>query len=524
VVELAPERGRDAREVLRVAHERAAGGAAAVADRHLDRVEARAPERQGQHLRVVVVVADSGGGERLATERPIAALAVRDDRLHQRAEQSARQAVRERAVPRHAVAVAEEAGADHVLRAPARDRLEHALEVGGVVLAVPVEVDRGVVPAVASGGETLPDGGTQAVRVRVRHDLRARVTSDRRRVVARAVVDHEHVHAHAAGGPRDPDDHVADRGRLVLSRDDREATGGTWLPAAGRQERPTARRSRRLHAEQRADRHRQLTDVVGLVVDGAGDRARAVHDERNRRLAPVEVPVAADAAALAVVRHQNHGRVLELAALAEPGEEARHVAVGLFELVDVLAVANPADVAELVRREQLEHQQVGVVALDHLARRGDERVVDPLRRLHRRDGAHHALAERVEQVRDADQPAALAVSLEHVEHRLAPHAEPGREVGVHPVVLRGGPREHRREADDRPRRVGGLDRQVLGALAREAVDRRRVGLPQPLAVAAVDDDHIDAPGERLRRRSLRARRVRRQPAREPPPRERAERR
>ena len=214
------------------------------------------------------------------------------------------------------------------------------------------------------------------------------------------------------------------------------------------------------------------------------------------RLAPVEVAVAADAAPLAVVGHQDHGRVLELAALAEPGEEVRHVAVGLLELVEVLAVAHAAHVPELVGGEQLEHEQVGVLALDHLARGGDERVVDPLGRLHRRDRADDVLAERVEQVRDADEPAAAAVALEHVEDRLAPDAEPRREVRVHPVLVRRGAGEHRREAHDGARRIGGLDGEVLGALARQPVDRGRVRLPQPLAVAAVHDDHVDALGER----------------------------
>ena len=102
------------------------------------------------------------------------------------------------------------------------------------------------------------------------------------------------------------------------------------------------------------------------------------------------------------------------------------------------------------------------------------------------------LAERVEQVGDADEPAAAAVPLEHVEDRLAADAEPRREVRAHPVLVRRRAGEHRREAHDRARRVGGLDVQVLGALAREPVDRGRVRLPQPLAVAAVDDDHVDA--------------------------------
>ncbi len=288
--------------------------------------------------------------------------------------------------------------------------------------------------------------------------------------------------------------------RLVERGHDGEAA--TWgltpygvRPLQRGHERVAARGRGRLHAQQRADRRRQLADVVRLVVDRARHGAHAVHDERDRRLAPVEVAVAADAAALAVVGHQDHRRVVELAALAEPGEEVRHVAVRLLELVEVLAVAHAAHVAELVGGEQLEDEQVGVVALDHFARRGDERVVDPLGRLHGGDGADHVLAERVEQVRDPDEPAAAAVALEHVEDRLAPDAQPRREVRVHPVLVRRGAGEHRREADDGARRVGGLDVQVLGALAREPVDRRRVRLPEPLAVAAVHDDHVDALGD-----------------------------
>ena len=145
------------------------------------------------------------------------------------------------------------------------------------------------------------------------------------------------------------------------------------------------------------------------------------------------------------------------------------MAVGLRELVEVLGAAHAAHVAELVGREQLEHQQVRVLLLDHPAALGHERAVDLRGRLHGGHRAHDLLAEGVEQVRDAHEPAAPALALEHVEHGLAAHAQPRSEVRAHAVL--GGRRagEHRREADDRAGRVRGLDREVLRALAREPV-------------------------------------------------------
>ena len=86
--------------------------------------------------------------------------------------------------------------------------------------------------------------------------------------------------------------------------------------------------------------------------------------------------VAADPAALAVVGHEDHGGPLEPAALLEEREEVAHVPVGLGELVEVLAAPHAAHVPELVRGEELEHEQVGVL-LDHDAPPlGGERRVD----------------------------------------------------------------------------------------------------------------------------------------------------
>jgi hypothetical protein len=120
-----------------------------------------APERERQHLRVVVVVRDPRGGERACGEGAVAGLAVTAHGLHQDAEEGARGAVGERAVPAHAIAPAEEARAEHVVGPPAGDRLENPLEVARVVLAVPVEVDGGGVPLVTSDRKPRAEAGAE---------------------------------------------------------------------------------------------------------------------------------------------------------------------------------------------------------------------------------------------------------------------------------------------------------------------------------------------------------------------------
>ena len=88
------------------------------------------------------------------------------------------------------------------------------------------------------------------------------------------------------------------------------------------------------------------------------------------------MPVAADPAALAVVGHEDHSRVVEPAALLEEPEEAAHMAVGLRDLVEVFGAAHAAHVAELVGGEQLEHQQIGILLLHHPSALGHERIID----------------------------------------------------------------------------------------------------------------------------------------------------
>jgi hypothetical protein len=84
------------------------------------------------------------------------------------------------------------------------------------------------------------------------------------------------------------------------------------------------------------------------------------------------VAVSSDSASLAVVGHEDHGGVLEPAALLEEAQEPAHVAISLGELVEVLRAAHSAHVPELVGREQLQHEQVGVLLLDDAPSLGDE--------------------------------------------------------------------------------------------------------------------------------------------------------
>jgi hypothetical protein len=226
--------------------------------------------------------------------------------------------------------------------------------------------------------------------------------------------------------------------------------------------------------------------------------------------------VAADPASLAVVGHKDHRRAVELAARLQEREEIAHVPVRLGELFEVFGAPHPADVPELVRGQQLEHQKVRVFLLDHPARLRGQRAVDFAGRLHGCHGTDLVFAKRVEQMRDAHQATAAPVPLEHVEDRLAPDAEPRREVRAHAVLGGGRTSEHRREADDGPRRIRRLHRQVLGALAGEPVHDRSVRLPQPPPVAAVNHDHVHPPGKRgrLPLSASRPLRIPRQPLRE----------
>jgi hypothetical protein len=411
-------------------------------------------------------------------------------------------------VPGHALTRAEKARAQHVVGTPARDGTEHGLEVGGRILPVAVEVHGGGIALVTRASEPGPQPGAQPAAGLVGDHASAVLAGHVRCGVARAVVHHQQVDRQAAGLPRDLGEHRGYRRLLVVSGDDRRAAPFELrrvdMLVERRHERTTACRVRRLDPEQPGDRHRQLAHRARLAAGRSGHRAVAPNDKGHGALAPVEVAVAADAAALPVVGHQDDRRAVELAAFLQEGEKVADAPIGVCQLLEILGIAHTAYMTELVRGEQLHHEQIGVLLIDDPPGLGRQRVVDAGCGLDGGDGANDVVAEGIEQMGDPDEPAAPILALQHVEDRLTAHAQSRHEVRAHPVLVRRRAREHGGEADDRPRRVGGLDGEVLGPLAREPVDHGRVGLPQALAVGPVHDDHVDAPGQGQAASALRA--------------------
>jgi hypothetical protein len=154
----------------------------------------------------------------------------------------------------------------------------------------------------------------------VRDDPRAVSAADRGRRVAGTVVDEEHIDCQAARLARQAGEHLADCRFLVARHDDGEtAPSGLGRYRAGRrrQQRAAARGRRRRHGEQGRDRRGELAHRARLALDRSGPRPVPPDHERDRPLAPVEVAVAADAAPLAMIRHQHDGGAAELAALFE---------------------------------------------------------------------------------------------------------------------------------------------------------------------------------------------------------------
>jgi len=101
-------------------------------------------------------------------------------------------------MPAHAVPASEEARAEDIVGAAARDRLENPGEVGWVVLPVAVDVDGGGVVLVAGDLDAGPNRGPEPARDRMRVDARAVLARDVGGGIARAVVDEQQVDGQAA--------------------------------------------------------------------------------------------------------------------------------------------------------------------------------------------------------------------------------------------------------------------------------------------------------------------------------------
>ena len=134
-------------------------------------------------------------------------------------------------MPAHALAPAEEARAEHVVRAPPRHGIEHSREVGGVVLAVTVEVDGGGVALVARVLEAGAKRRAEPARDRMRDHPRAVLPADLGRAVARAVVDEQHVDRKPARLRRDAANDGTDGSLLVPGHNHRQASSLTNDPA-----------------------------------------------------------------------------------------------------------------------------------------------------------------------------------------------------------------------------------------------------------------------------------------------------
>ena len=132
-------------------------------------------------------------------------------------------------MPAHAVAVPQEARPEHVVGAAASDGVQDALEVDGLVLAIPVDVDGRGIALVASDLETGPQRGPEPARDRVRVHPRTELPPDVRSGVTRAVVDEQRVDGEAARLAWNPSKNPTDGSLLIARHDDRKTAMRTRL-------------------------------------------------------------------------------------------------------------------------------------------------------------------------------------------------------------------------------------------------------------------------------------------------------
>ncbi len=236
-------------------------------------------------------------------------------------------------MPRHPSALSEEARSEHVLGPSADDRIEHALEVTAVVLAVAVEVHGSRRSRRRARGRARCGAPP---RPRASRGCETTVAPPSRASSAVASAEPSSTTSVSTGSPQAtrgsrsstrPIDASSSRARTIASARSPAATAWPSMAgsSAGTSGRPraaaggsTPRSADSVRASSRTERGSWLT---------APGVAPAPRDhERNRGLAPVQVSVPADSAPLAVVGHQDHRGIVEPAALLEPGEEALDVA------------------------------------------------------------------------------------------------------------------------------------------------------------------------------------------------------
>jgi len=177
-------------------------------------------DRQGQHLDLeleAALLARQRPFHQPPAEEPVARLVVRDLLPDRPRKRGAAKHVREAADRRHP---AEVPLTDHQLRPRWRcvTELRHELrQLRGIVLAVPVQRHGGIEPLVEGQPEARPERCTLALVRDLAKHARAGRCRARRRVVARAVVDHEHGQVRA-----DTADDRLDPRSLIVGRHDRE--------------------------------------------------------------------------------------------------------------------------------------------------------------------------------------------------------------------------------------------------------------------------------------------------------------
>ena len=142
--------------------------------------------------------------------------------------------------------------------------------------------------------------------------------------------------------------------------------------------------------------------------------------------------------------------------------------------------------AGLVDAQELQGQQVRVIAFHHGLGPGHESVVDLVVV---GDGCHclHVAAEGVHQVGYSHQLSGHPRRSQRVEDGLALHAKAGNEVASHPVSSGRCAGKHGTEPGDGAGRVHGGGVDVVHALAAHPIDERRVRFQQPVGPTAIYD-------------------------------------